>query len=147
MASLRLFYGARFFCLFVCFDLVRMAGLVAWSYPPTRSRGDIYAHLLLSWKWLLDLSFSRFTRRFCGNSCYCTQRRPSSLLTHPPIHHHHQGGVAFMKTPAGRIFYDHFNENLFRSDTGIERTQLGSLLDHMGAIGKSEEYAAQVTQT
>lgn len=41
-----------------------------------------------------------------------------------------------MKTPAGRIFYDHFNENLFRSDTGIERTQLGSLLDHMGAIGK-----------
>jgi arginine/lysine/ornithine decarboxylase len=51
-----------------------------------------------------------------------------------------------MKTPAGRIFYDHFNENLFRSDTGIERTQLGSLLDHMGAIGKSEEYAAQVTR-
>jgi arginine decarboxylase len=38
----------------------------------------------------------------------------------------HQGGVAFTKTPAGRIFFDFFGENLFRADTGIERDGLGA---------------------
>lgn len=56
----------------------------------------------------------------------------------------HQGGVAFTKTPEGRIFFDYFGENLFRTDTGIERTQMGSLLDHEGAIGEAEKYAARV---
>jgi arginine decarboxylase len=44
----------------------------------------------------------------------------------------HQGGVAFTKTPAGRIFFDLFGENLFRADTGIERGGLGSLAEHSG---------------
>jgi arginine decarboxylase len=56
----------------------------------------------------------------------------------------HQGGVAYLKTPVGRMFHDFYGENLFRTDMGIERVSLGSLLDHTGPIGASEEYAARV---
>lgn len=56
----------------------------------------------------------------------------------------HQGGVAFTKTAVGREFLDFFGENLFRTDTGIERGALGSLLDHSGPIKESETYAARV---
>src|SRR4051812_46508500 len=56
----------------------------------------------------------------------------------------HQGGVAFLKSPVGRVFFDFYGENLFRSDMGIERGSLGSLLGHSGPIGASERYAAQV---
>ena len=54
----------------------------------------------------------------------------------------HQGGRGFVKSPAGRKFYDFYDENLFRTDTGIERTSIGSLLDHTGAFGESEKFAA-----
>ena len=33
----------------------------------------------------------------------------------------HQGGVAFLKSPVGRVFFDFYGENLFRTDMGIER--------------------------
>ena len=56
----------------------------------------------------------------------------------------HQGGVAFTKVPAGRAFFDFYGENLFRTDMGIERGQLGSLLDHTGPVADSERYAARV---
>ncbi len=56
----------------------------------------------------------------------------------------HRGGVGFTKTPAGRFYHDYYGENLFRTDMGIERTSLGSLLDHTGAFGESEKYAARV---
>jgi arginine decarboxylase len=56
----------------------------------------------------------------------------------------HQGGVAFLKSPVGRVFFDFYGENLFRTDMGIERAALGSLLGHTGPIGESERYAAQV---
>ena len=56
----------------------------------------------------------------------------------------HQGGIGFTKSPEGKKFYDFYGENLFRTDTGIERTSIGSLLDHEGAFGKSEKYAARV---
>ena len=56
----------------------------------------------------------------------------------------HQGGIAFTKLPVGRVFFDFYGENLFRTDMGIERGQLGSLLDHTGPIGESEKYAATV---
>jgi arginine decarboxylase len=56
----------------------------------------------------------------------------------------HQGGVAYLKTPVGRMFRDFYGENLFRTDMGIERVSLGSLLDHTGPIGASEAYAARV---
>jgi arginine decarboxylase len=56
----------------------------------------------------------------------------------------HQGGVAFTKSPVGRMFLDAYGETLFRTDMGIERGSLGSLLSHTGPIGQSEIYAAQV---
>ena len=56
----------------------------------------------------------------------------------------HQGGVAFTKSAPGRVFYDFFGENLFRTDSGIERSPLGSLLDHEGPLGEAEIYAARV---
>lgn len=56
----------------------------------------------------------------------------------------HQGGVGFTKSPEGKKFYDFYGENLFRTDTGIERSSIGSLLDHEGAFGESERYAAKV---
>ena len=37
----------------------------------------------------------------------------------------HQGGVAFLKSPIGRVFFDFYGENLFRTDMGIERAALG----------------------
>lgn len=56
----------------------------------------------------------------------------------------HQGGIAFTKSAVGREFFDYFGENLFRTDSGIERTSIGSLLDHEGAVKDSEEYVAKV---
>src|SRR3954469_23662259 len=56
----------------------------------------------------------------------------------------HQGGIAFTKLPAGRAFFDFMGENLFRTDMGIERGALGSLLDHTGVVAESEKYAARV---
>jgi arginine decarboxylase len=56
----------------------------------------------------------------------------------------HQGGVAFLKSTVGRAFYDFYGENLFRTDMGIERGALGSLLGHSGPVGESERYAARV---
>jgi arginine decarboxylase len=56
----------------------------------------------------------------------------------------HQGGVAFLKSPVGRLFFDYFGENLFRSDMGIERGALGSLLSHSGPVGASERNAARI---
>ncbi|MES2504127.1 MAG: Orn/Lys/Arg decarboxylase N-terminal domain-containing protein [Myxococcota bacterium] len=56
----------------------------------------------------------------------------------------HTGGTAFQKAPAGRLFFDYFGENLFRSDLSISVGELGSLLDHSGPIGEGEKYAARV---
>jgi arginine/lysine/ornithine decarboxylase len=56
----------------------------------------------------------------------------------------HCGGIAFLKHPAGRAFFDFFGEELFRSDLSISVGQLGSLLDHTGPIGAGERYAASV---
>ncbi|MGH7586812.1 MAG: Orn/Lys/Arg decarboxylase N-terminal domain-containing protein [Gemmatimonadales bacterium] len=56
----------------------------------------------------------------------------------------HQGGIAFLKSPVGRVFFDFYGENLFRTDMGIERGALGSLLGHSGPVGESERYAARV---
>ena len=56
----------------------------------------------------------------------------------------HQGGVAFLKSPVGRVFFDFYGENLFRSDMGIERSALGSLLGHSGPVGASERNAARI---
>src|SRR5436190_623033 len=54
------------------------------------------------------------------------------------------GGTAFLKSPVGRMFFDYFGENLLRSDLSISVGALGSLLDHTGAMGEHEKYAARV---
>jgi arginine decarboxylase len=56
----------------------------------------------------------------------------------------HQGGIAFLKSPVGRIFFDYLGENALRSDLSISVGSLGSLLDHTGPIGEHEKYAARV---
>nr|WP_282615309.1 Orn/Lys/Arg decarboxylase N-terminal domain-containing protein [Pseudomonas violetae] len=56
----------------------------------------------------------------------------------------HAGGTAFMKHPTGRAFVEFFGEELFRSDLSISVAQVGSLLDHSGAIGEAEHNAARV---
>ena len=56
----------------------------------------------------------------------------------------HTAGTAFLKSPVGRLFYDFFGEQLFRSDLSISVGELGSLLDHSGPIGESEKYASEV---
>ena len=56
----------------------------------------------------------------------------------------HAGGTAFRKSPAGRLFFDFFGEQLFRSDLSISVGELGSLLDHSGPLGEAERYAARV---
>jgi arginine/lysine/ornithine decarboxylase len=56
----------------------------------------------------------------------------------------HAGGIAFLKHPAGRAFFEFFGEELFRSDLSISVGELGSLLDHNGPIGAGERYAATV---
>ena len=56
----------------------------------------------------------------------------------------HAGGTAFRKSPAGRLFYKFFGEQLFRSDLSISVGELGSLLDHSGPLGEAERYAAKV---
>ncbi len=43
-----------------------------------------------------------------------------------------------------RIYHDFFGENLFRTDIGIERVAVGSLLDHTGAFGECEKNAARI---
>jgi lysine decarboxylase/arginine decarboxylase len=56
----------------------------------------------------------------------------------------HTGGIAFLKSPAGRAFHSFFGEQLFRSDLSISVGELGSLLDHSGPVGEAERYAAKV---
>lgn len=73
-----------------------------------------------------------------------------SLIKYSDVHEYswaapgHQGGVGFTKTPAGRIYHDFFGENLFRTDIGIERVAVGSLLDHTSAFGECERNAARI---
>ncbi|WP_375691859.1 Orn/Lys/Arg decarboxylase N-terminal domain-containing protein [Pseudooceanicola sp. LIPI14-2-Ac024] len=56
----------------------------------------------------------------------------------------HTGGTGFLKSPAGRAFFEFFGENLLRNDLSISVGALGSLLDHSGPIGAGEAYAATV---
>ncbi|MEU3405196.1 Orn/Lys/Arg decarboxylase N-terminal domain-containing protein [Streptomyces sp. NPDC006670] len=56
----------------------------------------------------------------------------------------HSGGVAFLKSPAGRVFFDYYGERLFRTDLSISVGELGSLYEHTGPIGEAERNAARV---
>ncbi|ERK17240.1 Arginine decarboxylase, catabolic [Pantoea sp. AS-PWVM4] len=89
---------------------------------------------------LIDRYFDRLLPPFTKALFNYTQHSPEYSWAAPG----HQGGIAFTKTAVGREFYDFFGENLFRTDTGIERGSLGSLLDHAGPIKDSEAYAARI---
>jgi lysine decarboxylase/arginine decarboxylase len=56
----------------------------------------------------------------------------------------HMGGIAFLKSPAGRIFFNFFGENVFRSDLSVSVPELGSLLDHSKTLKEAEINAAKI---
>ena len=56
----------------------------------------------------------------------------------------HAGGIAFRKSQVGKAFYDFYGETLFRTDLSVSVAELGSLLDHSGAVGEAERNAARV---
>ncbi|MES1935763.1 Orn/Lys/Arg decarboxylase N-terminal domain-containing protein [Salinisphaera hydrothermalis] len=55
----------------------------------------------------------------------------------------HSGGVAFLKSPVGRAFFEYFGENVLRSDLSVSVPELGSLLEHSGVVGEAEREAAR----
>ena len=56
----------------------------------------------------------------------------------------HSGGVAFLKSPVGRAFFDYYGERLFRTDLSISVGELGSLFEHNGPIGDAERNASRI---
>lgn len=60
---------------------------------------------------------------------------------HTPAHH---GGIAFMKSPIGRRFFDYYGERLFRTDLSVSVGVLGSLFEHTGPVGAAERNAARI---
>ena len=46
----------------------------------------------------------------------------------------HSGGVAFLKSPVGRMFHQFFGENMLRADVCNAVEELGQLLDHTGPV-------------
>jgi len=56
----------------------------------------------------------------------------------------HAGGIAFLKSPIGRVFYEFLGENVFRSDLSCSVEELGSLMDHTHYIGAAENFASKV---
>jgi len=56
----------------------------------------------------------------------------------------HSGGVAFLKSPVGQMYHQFYGENMLRADVCTAVEELGQLLDHDGAIGKSERNAARI---
>jgi arginine decarboxylase len=56
----------------------------------------------------------------------------------------HSGGIAFMKSPAGKLFFDFFGENIFRADLCSSVPELGSVLEHKGVVLEGEKEAARI---
>ncbi|UEC01738.1 arginine/lysine/ornithine decarboxylase [Burkholderia vietnamiensis] len=56
----------------------------------------------------------------------------------------HSGGVAFLKSPVGRMFHQFFGENMLRADVCNAVDELGQLLDHTGPVAESELNAARI---
>ncbi|MBU6446371.1 MAG: lysine decarboxylase [Verrucomicrobia bacterium] len=56
----------------------------------------------------------------------------------------HMGGLAFLKSPTGRLFYHFFGENVFRADLSVSVPELGSLMEHSGVNGEAERQAAKI---
>lgn len=56
----------------------------------------------------------------------------------------HMGGQGFLRSPAGVAMHKFFGENVFRADLSISVPELGSLLDHSGAVKDAETNSARV---
>ena len=56
----------------------------------------------------------------------------------------HSGGVAFLKSPVGRMFHQFFGENMLRADVCNAVEELGQILDHTGPVAASEKNAARI---
>jgi arginine decarboxylase len=56
----------------------------------------------------------------------------------------HSGGVAFLKSPVGRMFHQFFGENMLRADVCNSVDELGQLLDHTGPVAASERNSARI---
>jgi len=56
----------------------------------------------------------------------------------------HMGGLAFLKSPAGRLFFDFVGENFLRADISSSVPELGSILEHEGVVEAAEVNAAKV---
>lgn len=67
--------------------------------------------------------------------------RNSNFSWHTPGH---SGGMAYLKSPAGRLFFDFYGETTFRADLSVSVPALGSLLEHEGPVGDSERRAAEI---
>ena len=56
----------------------------------------------------------------------------------------HHGGEFFRRTRAGRLFYDFYGANTFRSDLSSSDGYLGDMLTHDGFAAAAEQHAAEV---
>ena len=56
----------------------------------------------------------------------------------------HSGGLAFLKSPSGKLFFDFFGENIFRADLCSSVPEMGSILEHEGVVLESEKEAARI---
>jgi arginine decarboxylase len=56
----------------------------------------------------------------------------------------HMGGLAFLKSPAGRLFFDFVGERFLRADISSSVPELGSILEHEGVVEAAEANAARV---
>jgi arginine/lysine/ornithine decarboxylase len=56
----------------------------------------------------------------------------------------HQGGVFFKRSPAGRIFFQHMGEAVFRDDLCNAQIDLGDLLIHEGPALDAQAEAAKI---
>src|SRR5690606_34051584 len=56
----------------------------------------------------------------------------------------HSGGVAFLKSPIGKMSHQLFGENMLRADVCNAVEELGQLLDHTGPVAASERNAARI---
>lgn len=90
---------------------------------PPGGHPDFIAHATEEYAERILPPFFRALRRFEDHHRYSW---------HTPAH---AGGVAFLKSPVGRAFFDFYGERLLRTDLSISVPELGSPLDHTGPIG------------
>ena len=92
-------------------------------------------HIIREAKSYLDSLAPPFFRALVGYA------QDGSYSWHCPGH---SGGVAFLKSPVGRMFHQFFGENMLRADVCNAVDELGQLLDHTGPVAASERNAARI---